>query len=295
MSAGGAWALLGPLGPWWVAKLLGATAALGILAALIARARGQPFWPWAFYGVSLPVVALPHALTFSRAPAAAIPFASASARPLASRVLDWLALRPKTAVMVAVLAVTNLVLVNWHRELFGAAWQYVMWEGGYFEGLTPINFLLGALVFVLAAHATRGDPVRRAWLLVYAFADVVLAGEEISWGTGQILLDLNDPSFESKYNSPTTLHHFLPGVGPIIIFFVIVAIFRLAYPIIRARLKAPMAVGFLNAVLLTLLVVPFMNFEHSHYLFFDEVYEWSGSVLLLHLALYERWHWSFTR
>jgi len=37
-----------------------------------------------------------------------------------------------------------------------------------------------------------------------------------------------------------------------------------------------------------------MRFDHAHFLFFDEVYEWSGSVLLLHLALYERWGWSFT-
>src|SRR3989442_1760639 len=83
------------------------------------------------------------------------------------------------------------------------------------------------------------------WLVFYAVVDVILAGEEISWGTGQILLDLNDPNFASKYNRPTTLHHFLPGVGPIIIFFVIVAVFRVAYPAIRARWKTPMAIGFL--------------------------------------------------
>lgn len=166
-----------------------------------------------------------------------------------------------------------------------AAWQYVMWEGGVIEGLTPINFLLGAAVFLLAAGTAHEDPIRRRWLVVYALADVVLAGEEISWGTGQIL----------QYNPQTTLHHFLPGVGPIVVFFVIVAVFRLFYPAIRRLLKAPMAIGFLNAVLLTLVVAPLMRFDHAHYLFFDEVYEWSGSVLLLHLALYERWGWSFTR
>jgi hypothetical protein len=197
---------------------------------------------------------------------------------------------------VLTLAVANVVLVNVHRELFGSAWQYVMWEGGVIEGLTPINFLLGAIVLVLAAREARESPVRRCWLIAYAVAEVVLAGEEISWGRGQLLLNLDDPNFATKYNPTTTLHnHLLPGVGPVVVFFVIIAVFRLLYPVIRARLKAPMAVGFLNAVLLTLLAAPFMRFDHAHFLFFDEVYEWSGSVLLLHLALYERWGWSFTR
>src|SRR5205814_9159683 len=101
--------------------------------------------------------------------------------------------------------------------------------------------------------------------------------------------------FVTKYNPQTTLHHFLPGFGPIVIFFVIVAAFRLFHPAIRGLLKAPMPIGFLNAVLLTLLVAPLMKFDHEHFLFFDEVYEWSGSVRLLHLALYERWGWSFVR
>ena len=40
---------------------------------------------------------------------------------------------------------------------------------------------------------------------------------------------------------------------------------------------------------------PSKTLTDAHFLFFDEVYEWSGSVLLLHLALYERWGWSFVR
>jgi len=279
---------LGPLGPWWVAKLLVVVVLLGLTAALIARAKGHAFLPWLFYGASLPLIALPHAIgvALSRDEPVLHP-----AGPLERR----LALRPKMAAVVAVVAVLDLVLVNFHRELFGGAWQYVMWEGGVIEALTPLNFLLGAVVFLLAAGAARDDPTRRRWLVVYALADVVLAGEEISWGTGQILLNLDDPSFETKYNPHTTLHHLLPGVGPIVIFFLIVAVFRLFYPAVRRLLKAPMAMGFLNAVLLTLLVAPFMRFDHAHFLFFDEVYEWSGSVLLLHLALYERWGWSFVR
>ena len=55
------------------------------------------------------------------------------------------------------------------------------------------------------------------------------------------------------------------------------------------------AVEATTPVLLTLLVAPFMRFDHEHFLFFDEVYEWSGSVLLLHLALWERGKCTFTR
>ena len=280
--------LLGPLGPWWVAKLLIAVALLGLAAALVARAKGRAFLPWLFYGVSLPLVALAHAIDIGSG-------RDESERRTEGLLERRLALRPEAAALVVVLALLNLVLLNFHRELFGAAWQYVMWEGGVIEALTPINFLLGTAVFLLAAAAAHEDPIRRRWLVVYALADVVLAGEEISWGTGQILLNLDDPNFETRYNPTTTLHHVLPGVGPIAIFFVIVAVFRIFYPAIRRLLKAPMAIGFLNAVLLTLVVAPLMRFDHAHYLFFDEVYEWSGSVLLLHLALYERWGWSFTR
>src|SRR5205814_4665562 len=142
---------LGPLGPWWVAKLLIAVVLLGVVAALVARAKGHPFLPWLVYGVSLPVVALPHAISI----------VSKRDEPnlrVAGFLERRLALRPHTAAVVAVLAVMNLALVNFHRELFGAAWQYVMWEGGIFEGLTPINFLLGAGVFLLAARAVRNDP-----------------------------------------------------------------------------------------------------------------------------------------
>ena len=279
-----------------MAKLLLAIGLAGFIAAVVARAKGHPFLPWLLHGVSLPIVALPHALIIGRKRAPAAPHAPrVLAPPPAPRVLARLALRPATAVTVGVLAMVNVVALNYHRELFGAAWQYVMWEGGVIEGLTPVNFVLGALVFALAAWHARDDLSRRAWLIAYALVDVVLAGEEISWGTGQLLLDLDDPNFETKYNPQTTLHHVLPGAGPIVIFFVIVAVFRVGYPIIRWLTRAPMSIGFLNAVLLTLLVAPFMRFDHAHYLFFDEVYEWSGSVLLLHLALWERWGWSFTR
>ena len=276
---------MGPLGPWWVAQLILAVGGLGLVAAVVARAKGLAFVPWLLYGVSLPVVALPHACIAGRG----------RGQGNGRGVLDRLAFRPNAAWIVLVLALIDVILVNFHRELFGTAWQYVMWEGGVIEGLTPLNFLLGTMVFFLAAYEARADRRRYRWLVVYALTDIFLAGEEISWGTGQILLDLDDPNFTTKYNPTTTLHHFLPGVGPIIIFFIVVAIFRLFYPWMRRHLDVPMSIGFLNAVLLTLLVAPFMRFDHEHFLFFDEVYEWSGSVLLLHLALWERWKCTFTR
>ena len=149
--------VLGPLGPWWVAKVLLAVVLLGVATALVVRIKGHPFLPWLVYGVSLPVVALPHAIgVVARRDEPVLRAAGFFERRLA--------LRPHTVAVVAVLAVINLVLVNFHRQLFGAAWQYVMWEGGVFEGLTPLNFLLGAVVFLLAARAVRDDPVRRRWL-----------------------------------------------------------------------------------------------------------------------------------
>ena len=54
--------MLGPLGPLWVVKILAAIAGLGVVAAIVARAKGCAFLPWLAYGVSLPVVALPHAV-----------------------------------------------------------------------------------------------------------------------------------------------------------------------------------------------------------------------------------------
>src|SRR5207244_2949985 len=54
--------VLGSLGPWWVARLLIVVALLGLAAALVARAKGRAFLPWLFYGVSLPLIALPHAI-----------------------------------------------------------------------------------------------------------------------------------------------------------------------------------------------------------------------------------------
>jgi len=200
----------GPLGPWWVARWLLAVGLAGLVAAVVAWIKGRPFLPWLVYGVGLPVVALPHACVVAPA--------GREEPPPARGILHALGLRPETAAVVVVLALVDLVFLNYHRELFGVAWQYVMWEGGILEGLTPVNFLLGAAVFVLAAREARDDAVRCRWLIVYAVTDIVLAGEEISWGTGQILLNLDDPSFETKYNPQMTLHHFLPGIGPIVIF-----------------------------------------------------------------------------
>lgn len=257
-------------GPWLVAVVVAVIVGLGLVVAAIARARAQPVLPWALYGSALPLVALPHAvLAGRRAPG-----------------------RAAIAAVVVVLAAVNVVLVNFHRALFGTIWQYVMWEGGVIEALTPLNFLFGALVFVLAAGQRRQPASARAWLAAFAVADVVLAGEEVSWGRGQILLDLNDPNFVTRYNPQNALHSFLPGFVPILGFFVIVAALRVV-PGLRTGLRLPIPVGFLDAVLATAPAVLLMRLDEGRYLFVDEVYEWSGSVLLLCLALHARWDWFF--
>src|SRR5207244_2524992 len=42
--------VLGPLGPMWVAKVLILIGLAGVLAAVIARAKGHAFLPWLMYG-----------------------------------------------------------------------------------------------------------------------------------------------------------------------------------------------------------------------------------------------------
>ena len=96
--------VLGPLGPWWVARIVLAVAAAGIVTALVAPARRRPFLPWLLCGVSLPVVALPHACVAGVNRAGDVPRTHV--------LLDRLGRRPATAVIVVVLAITNVGLVN---------------------------------------------------------------------------------------------------------------------------------------------------------------------------------------
>lgn len=202
---------------------------------------------------------------------------------------------PRGLALVAVVTLTNLALTRWAQPIFGRYWRHVMWEGGLVEDLTALQFLAGACVFVLcAASSCHARPSRR-WFVVYALAMLVLAGEETNYGRGTILLDLADPNFAATYNPQHgNLHNVLPEAYiPVAGFFVIVGVLRVFHRPIVGRLRLPMPRGFLNAALLTVLAAPFMPYTDERFLAVDEMYEWSGSLLLLCLACSYRWGWFF--
>jgi hypothetical protein len=201
-----------------------------------------------------------------------------------------------SGLLLAVLAtIVNVVLVNWSRPIFGAYWQYVMWEGGVVEDLTALQFLAGAAVFASCALQRWRAPVERRWLGLYALAELVLAGEETNYGRGTLFLDLGDPDFARTYNPQSgNLHNLLIEASiPVIVFMVAVVVLRLFYPRIVGRLDLPLPAGFLDASLVTAVGIGAMRFDDGRYLSVDEVYEWSGALLLLALALHCRFGWFF--
>jgi hypothetical protein len=187
------------------------------------------------------------------------------------------------------LAAVNVVLVNWSQRIFGGWWQYVMWEGGVVEDLTALQFLLGAVVFAACAFQRVRPAADRAWLALYAVAELVLAGEETNYGTGTLFLDLADPNFAQTYNPQAhNLHNFLiEAYIPVLGFAIICGVLRAAYGAVVPRLRLPMRQDFLDAVLVSCVGVLFMVFSlgDERFLSIDEVYEWSCSLLLLCLAL----------
>lgn len=217
------------------------------------------------------------------------------ASPSLARVARSLECSPGALALVLAVALTNLVLVRWAQPIFGRYWRHVMWEGGLVEDLTALQFLAGAVVFILCATSSRYRRAHRRWFALYALAMLVLVGEETNYGRGTILLDLADPSFAASYNPQRgNLHNFLPEAYiPVAALFVIVAVLRVFHRPIVSRLHLPIPRGFLNATLLTLLAAPFMPYTDDRFLSVDEVYEWSGSLLLLGLAAACRWGWFF--
>lgn len=197
--------------------------------------------------------------------------------------------------LVLAVTVTNLVFVRWAQPLFGRYWRHVMWEGGLVEDLTALQFLAGAVVFALWAVSPRYSRSHRLWFAAYALAELVLTGEETNYGRGTLFLDLADPNFAASYNPQAgNLHNVLPEAYiPVAAFFVIVAVLRVFHGPIVGRLGLPMPRGFLNAALLTVLAAPFMPYTDDRFLSVDEMYEWSGSLLLLCLACSYRWGWFF--
>ena len=204
--------------------------------------------------------------------------------------------RPALA-LALVLGTIDTILVLWAQPLFGGAWKYVMWEGGVLEDLTAVQFIAGAVVFALCAGRRTSSTARRRWFAVYAFAMLVLAGEETNYGTGTLFLDLADPNFASTYNpQANNLHNvFVFGFLPIFVFGIVCLILRWRFDAITTRLRLPMHKDFLDAVLITgLFVVPMLPaFADERFLSVDEVFEWSSSLLLHSLALSFRYGWLF--
>ena len=202
---------------------------------------------------------------------------------------------PRALALVAAVTLTNLALTRWAQPIFGRYWRHVMWEGGLVEDLTALQFLAGAMVFILCATSSRYPRAHRRWFALYALAMLVLVGEETNYGRGTILLDLADPNFAASYNPQHgNLHNVLPEAYiPVAAFFVIVAVLRVFHRPIVSRLHLPMPRGFLTATLLTLLAAPFMPYADERFLAVDEMYEWSGSLLLLCLACSYRCGWFF--
>jgi len=198
--------------------------------------------------------------------------------------------------LVGLLVATNVALVNFHQQLFPSLWRYVMWEGGVIENLTALNFLLGGVVFLASAVSGGAPLARRGWLLAFAVACLVLLGEEVNYGAGMLVLNLNDPEFATRYNPQHgALHTLVPAWVPILAFFLIVGGVRVFHGRLRRIMRLPVPLGFLNAVLLTAVAVPFMRLGDNRYLLVDEVFEWSSSCLILCLALHSRWGWFFHR
>lgn len=91
------------------------------------------------------------------------------------------------------LTLVDVLLVNFHQRLFGAAWRYVMWEGGVVETLTAFNFLLAAGAFASAAAGKPPGSAGRRWLVLSVLASLVLTGEEVNYGQGMLVLNLRPP------------------------------------------------------------------------------------------------------
>lgn len=203
----------------------------------------------------------------------------------------------RALVLALVLAAIDVVLVNWAVPIFGGYWKYVMWEGGFVEDLTALQFILTGVVFALCALVRRQPGIHRVWFALYSLAGFVLAGEETNYGTGTLFLDLARPDFAQTYNPQAhNLHNYLiEAYIPVLGFGIICLVLRVGWNLIVPRLRLPMSRDFLDAVLVTALALPFMAFSFfdERFLSMDEVYEWSSSLLLLSMALYFRFGWVF--
>jgi hypothetical protein len=196
-----------------------------------------------------------------------------------------------TGLAVAVgTAVANAVLVSRYQPT--RAWKYLMWEGGVLEWLTALSFIAAGAVSLWLALTSGEGRVKRAWFVVFGVGCLVLAGEELNWGRGMLILNLDDPEFTAHYNIQAgNLHNFAHPLVPILVFVGLAAVLRLAAP--WSLRLVPLPTGFLNAIVVTAASILFMDLRGDYFLFLDEVLEWSSAILLLCLALHYRYGWFF--
>lgn len=197
---------------------------------------------------------------------------------------------PAGLTIALALTAANAIVVSRYQPT--RTWKYVMWEGGVIEWLTALSFVAAGLLFLRLALTSRERPRVRAWFVLFGVGCLVLAGEELNWGRGMLILNLDDPEFEAHYNiQGGNLHNFMDAIVPILVFIGLAAALRMTAP--WSLRLVPLPKGFLNAVIVAAAAILFMNLEGDHFLFVDEVLEWSISTLILCLALHYRYGWFF--
>ena len=206
-----------------------------------------------------------------------------------SAFLKYSACTPVALTIVVGAAATNAILVNYYQPIH--LWQYVLWEGGVVEWLTVLN-LLGAGGLYLYLALTSYNSKMGPWFILFGVGCLFLAGEELNWGRGMLILNLDDPQFETRYNiQGGNLHNVVPAIVPVAVFIFLAGALRIAGN--WSLRLVPVPVGFLNLVLVLPASILFMNLGEGRFLHLDEVLEWSSTTLILCLALHYRFHWFF--
>lgn len=187
-------------------------------------------------------------------------------------------------------AAANAILVNTYRPT--RAWKTFMWEGGILEGLTALSFIAAGALFLWLALSSQERKVTRAWFAIFGVGCLFLAGEELNWGRGMLILNLDDPQFALRYNiQGGNVHNVVPALVPILVFIGLAAGLRLTAP--WSLRLVPLPAGFLNAIIVTATSILFMDLQDDRFLFLNEVFEWSSATLILCLALHYRYAWFF--
>lgn len=188
------------------------------------------------------------------------------------------------------LATASAILVNRYQPT--PAWKHVMWEGGVLEWLTAASFIAAGALYLRLALASREERPGRAWLALFGVGFLILAGEELNWGRGMLILNLDDPEFAARYNlQGGNLHNVFHAPVPVLAFLGLAGGLRMAAP--WSLRLVPLPVGFLNAVIVAAMSIPLMDLGGDRFLLLDEVLEWSNATLIFALALHYRYGWFF--